>query len=155
MQIKADSPDHYVEQIPEERQPAVQKLRKILNENLPKGFEETMSYGMIGYVVPHSLYPKGYHCDPQLPLPFINLASQKNYIALYHSGIYANQALLDWFVGEYPKHCSTKLDMGKSCIRFKKPEKIPFELIKELAQKMTVEDWIALYEHNVVKASRW
>ena len=149
MKIEASSPDEYVSKLPEDRQEAVQKLREVLQQNLPSGFEETISYGMIGFVVPHSLYPDGYHCDTSLPLPFINVASQKNYIALYHSGIYADQKLSDWFTSEYPKHVPSKLDMGKSCIRFKKPEQIPYELIAELAKKITVQDWINTYETNV------
>jgi hypothetical protein len=108
-----------------------------------------MSYGMIGYVVPHSNYPEGYHCAPELPLPFINIASQKNFVAFYHMGIYAEKEILDWFTGEFPKHSKSKLDMGKSCIRFKKPEQIPFELIGELVQKITVEKWIEIYESNI------
>ncbi len=104
---------------------------------------------MIGYVVPHSIYPDGYHCLPELPLPFVNIASQKNFIALYHMGLYADPEILDWFVSEYPKHSERKLDMGKSCIRFKKPEQIPFDLIGELMQKISVDDWIAAYEKNI------
>ncbi|HZJ20761.1 MAG TPA: DUF1801 domain-containing protein, partial [Pricia sp.] len=125
------------------------KLRKTILKNLPKGFEEQISYGMLGYVVPHSIYPDGYHCDPKLPLPFVNLASQKNFIAVYHSGIYANPELYGWFVGQYPKHCKRKLDMGKSCIRFRHMDDVPYDLIGELTAKMTVDDWIALYEKNV------
>ena len=123
------------------------KLRNVIKDNLPKGFQEQMSYGMLGYVVPHSIYPNGYHCNPKLPLPFINLASQKNFIALYHMGIYANKNLLDWFVVEYPKHFKTKIDMGKSCLRFKKMDDIPFEFIGELVKKMSVQDWISVYEN--------
>ena len=149
MQYKADSPKDYIAQLPEVRQQVVSKIRQTVLKNLPKGFEEQMSYGMLGYVVPHSKYPDGYHCDPKLPLPFINLASQKNYVALYHSGIYANAELYDWFVAEYPKHCKRKLDMGKSCIRFKAMDDIPYQLIGELCTKMTVDEWIALYEKNV------
>ncbi|MGQ1788118.1 MULTISPECIES: DUF1801 domain-containing protein [unclassified Saccharicrinis] len=149
MQIQADSPADYINQLPEDRQSAFKKLRNVILENLPEGFEETMSYGMIGYVVPHSLYPAGYHCDPKLPLPFMSIASQKNFVALYHSGIYADKKLHDWFVGEYPKHGKYKLDMGKSCIRFKKWDDIPYELIGELTRKMTSQDWINLYEENV------
>ena len=149
MQIKADTPDEYIAQLPDDRKAAVQKLRAAILDNLPDGFEETISYGMIGYVVPHSVYPGGYHVDPKLPLPFINLASQKNYIAVYHSGVYADEELLDWFVNEYPKHSKRKLDMGKSCIRFKKIDDIPYDLIGELAGKMSVEDWIGIYEENV------
>ena len=151
MQYKANSPEEYISQLPEERQPVVSKIRGIVNKKIPKGFKHQMSYGMLGWVVPQSIYPDGYHCDPKLPLPFMNLASQKNFIALYHSGIYADPKLYDWFVSEYPKHCKRKLDMGKSCIRFKSMDDIPYELIAELCEKMTVADWVALYEKNIKK----
>ncbi len=149
MKYYANSPVDYIKQLPEERQAVIVKLRKLITENLPKGFQEQMSYGMLGWVVPHTMYPSGYHCDPKLPLPFIHLASQKNFVVLYHSGIYADTKLHDWFVGEYTKCVKTKLDMGKSCVRFKKMETIPYELIEELCGKMTVEQWITLYEQNV------
>ena len=149
MKIEATSPDHYMEQLPEDRQGPMQELRQTILDNLPDGFEEQMSYGMIGYVVPHSLYPAGYHCDPSLPLPFLSIASQKNFIGLYHMGIYATPELLDWFVAEYPKHSKRKLDMGKSCIRFKKPAEIPFALVAELVSKMDPQQWIKRYEANV------
>ncbi len=149
MRIEATSPADYTSKVPEDRQSVIKKLRAVIRKNLPKGFKEEMSYGMIGYVVPHSLYPDGYHCDPKLPLPFMNLASQKNFIAVYHSGIYADTSIHDWFVKEYPKHSSRKLDMGKSCIRFKKIEDIPVDLIGELAGKMTCQQWIDIYEANV------
>jgi len=149
MNYKADSPDDYIKQLPEDRQPVLTKLRELISKNLPEGFKEQMSYGMLGWVVPHSIYPDGYHCDTKLPLPFINLASQKNFVALYHSGIYADTKLHDWFVDEYPKHVKTKLDMGKSCVRFKKMETIPYELIGELCTKMSVKDWVSLYEKNI------
>ncbi len=139
----------YIDQLPAERTTAFKKLRKTVKDNLPKGFKECINYKMLGYVVPHSLYPDGYHCDTKLPLPFINLANQKGFIALYHMGIYADKKLYDWFVSEYPKHCKYKLDMGKSCIRFKKIDDIPYDLIAELIQKMTVDDWVKLYEKNV------
>ncbi|GAB3654470.1 DUF1801 domain-containing protein [Echinicola sediminis] len=151
MKIEANSPEEYVKSIPEDRQEAFSKLRSTIQKNLPKGFQETMSYGMIGYVVPHSLYPDGYHCDPKLPLPFMNIASQKHFIAFYHSGIYADKEILDWFVSEFPKHSPYKLDMGKSCVRFKKPDHIAFELIGELVKKISVEDWIKMYEENIKK----
>ncbi len=140
----------YIQTLPEDRQSATIKLCSLLKKNLPKGFEECISYGMIGYSVPHSLYPKGYHCDPKIALPFLSIASQKNFIALYHMGIYADADLLKWFTQEYPKHCTAKLDMGKSCIRFKKADQIPFELIAELATKMTPKQWIECYEKNYV-----
>ena len=146
MTSKATSVDQYINEAPEDRRAALQKLRSIILENLPEGFQEEISYGMIGYVVPHSIYPKGYHCTPELPLPFISFASQKNSINFYHMGIYAKPELYDWFVAEYPKHSKQKLDIGKSCLRIKKPENIPFELIGELAKKMSVSEWIETYE---------
>ncbi|WP_417856077.1 DUF1801 domain-containing protein [Xanthomarina gelatinilytica] len=151
MQYQANSPEDYISQAPEARQEALKKLRETIKTNLPEGFEEGIQYGMIGYYVPHSVYPDGYHCSPKEPLPFMSFASQKNSINLYHSGIYAVPEIHDWFVSEYPKHCKRKLDMGKSCIRFKKPEEIPFELIAELSQKMTVEDWVQVYEQTIKK----
>ena len=151
MQSKATTVKEYIDNLPEERKAPIKKIRGIIRKNLPKGFKEVMSYGMIGYVVPHSLYPDGYHCTPDLPLPFMNVASQKNFIAVYHSGVYADPKLMKWFTTEYPKYVSTKLDMGKSCVRFKKMETIPYELIGELASKMTTDDWIKLYEKNIKK----
>jgi len=148
MTINAKTPDEYISKLPEDRKEAVSKLRETVRDNLPNGFEERISYKMIGFVVPHSLYPEGYHCDPKLPLPFINIASQKHFVALYHSGIYADKKLLGWFVAEYPKYVKTKLNMGKSCIRFKKIETIPYDLIAELCKKMTPEAWVKLYEKN-------
>ena len=149
MKIEAKNPQDYINKLPEERQEPFAKLRQTILDNIPDGFEETMSYGMIGYVVPHSIYPDGYHCTPELPLPFMSIASQKNFVALYHMGIYANPELMEWFKAEYPKYEKTKLDMGKSCIRFKKVDRIPYQLIAELCQKMTVSDWVSLYEANV------
>jgi hypothetical protein len=146
MTSKAQSPEEYIKEVPEERNDAIEKLRQVILENLPKGFEEGMSYGMIGYYVPHSIYPKGYHCDTKLPLPFMSFASQKNSINFYHMGIYANKDLYDWFVSEYPKYSKKKLDIGKSCVRFKKIEDIPFELIGQLVQKTSAESWIETYE---------
>ncbi len=146
MQSKAPTVDEYIASLPDDRKEALTKMRAAIKKNLPKGFEECMSYGMIGYVVPHSLYPDGYHCTPQLPLPFMNIASQKNFVALYHMGIYSDKKLLDWFLAEYAKHVSKKIDMGKSCMRFKKMEDIPYKLIGELATKMTVKDWVNQYE---------
>ncbi len=151
MASDAKTPKEYLQSLPEDRRPVVEQLRKVVLQNLPKGFVEEMSYGMLGYVVPLSLYPAGYHCNTSLPLPFLSIASQKNFIALYHMGIYADPALLDWFTKEYPKHSKTKLDMGKSCIRFKKPEQIPFALIGELVAKVTPEAWIKTYESQLKK----
>ena len=137
--------------IPEERKEAFNKLHQTIVDNLPKGFEPGISYGMLGYVIPHELYPAGYHCKPSEPLPFASLASQKNSINFYHMGIYSEPALMDWLVSEYPKHCTQKLDIGKSCMRFKKPEHIPYELLGQLMQKMTAAEWIALYERILKK----
>jgi uncharacterized protein YdhG (YjbR/CyaY superfamily) len=138
--------DAYFDQLPEDRKAAMNQLRETIKKNLPKGFVESFDYKMPGFSVPHSLYPEGYHCDPKIPLPFVSIASQKNFIALYHMGMYANPSLLKWFEEEFPKHSKTKLDMGKSCIRFKKPDAIPFDLIAELMTKMTPQDWIQLYD---------
>ncbi len=138
----------YIESLPEERQEVVSKIRDVILANIPEGFKEVIIYNMMGFVVPHKLYPSGYHCDPTLPLPFIHVASQKNYISFYHMGIYADEELLKWFTDEYPKHCKYKLDMGKSCIRFKKMQDIPYELIGVLVSKMNVGDWINLYEKS-------
>ena len=151
MTYEAETPKEYIEQLPKERQEAIQKLRTVIKNNLPKGFEEGILYKMIGYFVPLSTYPNGYHCQPGTPLPFINIASQKNSVNLYHSGIYSNPDLLNWFVAAYPKHCKRKLDMGKSCIRFKKMEEIPFDLIGELCSKITVNEWITIYENALKK----
>ncbi len=149
MQYKATDPEEYIAQLPKERQGVISKIRDVILKNIPKGFEEQISYGMLGYVVPHTLYPGGYHCDPKLPLPFMNLASQKNFVSLYHSGIYADPKIYKWFVEEYPKHCKRKLDMGKSCVRFKWMDDIPYALIGELSTKMSLKDWIEFYEKNV------
>lgn len=151
MQSKAATPNEYISQLPEDRKKVMSKLRSVVLKNLPEGFEETMNYGMLGYVVPLDKYPDGYHCDPTQPLPFMNLASQKNHIGFYHMGIYSDPELLDWFTSEYPKYVSNKLDMGKSCIRFKNPSKIPFDLLGELVTKMSAEDWIKKYESAIKK----
>ena len=145
MQYKASTPEEYFEQLPEDRKEAVGTLREVIRKNLPEGYEERVD-GMIHFVVPFSLYPNGYHCPPKQPLPFLSIASQKNFVALYHMGIYADPELLKWFTDEYPKHSKLKLDMGKSCIRFKKIEQIPYELIGQLVSKMTPERWIGIYE---------
>lgn len=151
MQYKAESPNDYVSQLPEDRQEPIKKLREIIKKNLSEGFEEGMLYNMLGFYVPHSVYPDGYHCNPETPLPFINVASQKNFIAVYHMGMYAKKELLDWFVAAYPKHCKYKLDMGKSCIRFKKINDIPYKLIGELTARISLKEWIDIYENNIKK----
>jgi len=151
MQSKATTVDQYIAEAPQERQEALQKIRATILKHLPKGFVEAMGYGMAGYAVPHSIYPAGYHCTPHLPLPFMGFASQKNSINFYHMGIYADEMLYNWFLAEYAKFSKKKLDIGKSCMRFKKPEDIPFDLIGELVTKISVQDWIATYESKFKK----
>jgi len=142
------TPEDYIEKQPTERQAALENLRQTIKGHLPNGFQETIQFGMIGYVVPHSIYPNGYHVNPKEPLPYIALANQKGYIALYHLAIYADESLLDWFVKSYEELNIGKLDMGKSCIRFKKIDQIPYNLIGELCSKLSVEEYISLYESN-------
>ena len=154
MQFKSKTILEYISQLTEDRKEPISKLRNIINQNIDRGFSEEINYGMIGWVVPHSLYPEGYYCDPKLPLPFMSIASQKHFIAVYHMGVYASPKLLEWFISEYPKHCSTKLDMGKSCIRFKNIENIPYILIGELVTKISANDWIMLYESNMKDAHK-
>ncbi len=143
--------EEYIANIPEERLETFNKLRKTVLDNLPKGFEEQLNYGMPGYVVPLKAYPQGYHCKKDTPLPFANLANQKNFIALYHMGMYAEPKILNWFQEEYAKRSKYKLDMGKSCVRFKKLDDIPYDLVGELMKKMSMKDWINLYEEKLQK----
>lgn len=154
MTSDAKTVQEYIDSLPEDRKNAIDNLRNAINEVLPTGFEEKMNYGMMGWAVPHSIYPAGYHCKPSDPLPFMGIASQKNFISFYHMGIYAKPELLNWFVDEYPNYCKTKLDMGKSCIRFKKLDQIPVELIVELVKKMSVQEWIDLYEASYLKPKK-
>lgn len=149
MQYKAKNVEDYIRQLPEDRKEPMEKLRKTILNNIPEGFEETISYGMIGYVVPHSIYPDGYHVNPEEPLGFISIASQKNNISFYHGGIYLYPDLLAWFQKEYPKYVKTKLDMGKSCIRFKNMNTIPYDLLGDLCRKITLEDYIDKYEEGI------
>ncbi|WP_339751321.1 DUF1801 domain-containing protein [uncultured Winogradskyella sp.] len=151
MTSAATTAEEYIAQLPEERKAPITKLNNLIKKHMPKGLEAGMGYGMLAYYVPKSIYPDGYHCKPFPPLPFINLASQKNFIALYHAGMYAKKELYDWFVSEYPKYSKYKLDMGKSCVRFKKIEDIPYDLIKLLLDKMSVKEWIDIYEKALKK----
>ena len=153
MQSKATTVEEYLKEIPADRQEAMTKLRKVILKNLPKGFKEVMGYGMMGYCVPHSIYPAGYHCNPKDPLPFAGMASQKNSINFYHMGIYADPKLLKWFTDAHAKASPKKLDMGKSCIRYKNPDDIPYKLLGELVSKITVDAWIEMYE-TIFKDSR-
>jgi Domain of unknown function (DU1801) len=151
MQSKATTVDAYVAELPEDRQKIINEFRKVVKKNMPKGFQECMNYGMIGWVVPHSKYPAGYHCNPKDPLPFMGLASQKNSVNFYHMGIYADPKLLKWFTDAHAKASSKKLDMGKSCIRYKKMEDIPFQLYAELVAKISPDEWITRYEKMLKK----
>lgn len=151
MKASGNTVKEILNNVPQDRLVAFNKLHETIVNSLPKGFEAGISYGGLGYVVPHNLYPAGYHCKPIEPLPFAGIASQKNSINFYHMGIYLDPKLFDWFVAEYPKHSKAKLDMGKSCIRFKKFDDIPYKLIGELMTKMSVKDWIAIYESKLKK----
>lgn len=151
MKAVGNTVEEILASLPADRAEPFNKLHDVIMKNLPKGFEPAISYGGLGYVVPHSIYPAGYHCKPSEPLPFAGIASQKGSINLYHMGVYAHPELYNWFVAEYPKHCKGKLDMGKSCIRFKKMDDIPYELVGELMTKMSMEEWVDLYERNMKK----
>jgi uncharacterized protein YdhG (YjbR/CyaY superfamily) len=151
MQRNATSAEDYIAQCPEDLHDALNQLRKAILSTLPEGFQEGIGYGMVGYAIPHSIYPAGYHCDPKQPLPFASFASQKNFIAFYHMGLYGMPELMKWFLDEYAKVVKGKIDMGKSCIRFKKPDQIPFNLIAELMSKVSSQEWIDFYEANYKK----
>ena len=147
--MNKDSVKDYINLLESDRKKTITQLINVIEQNIPKGFEKVMNYGMPSFVIPHSIYPNGYHCDTTLPLPFIGVSNQKSSISLHHMGLYADPELLNWFKSEYPKHSSTKLDMGKSCIRFKKFNEIPYKLIGVLSNKMTVKNWIDIYEQNI------
>lgn len=150
MQSKAATVDAYLKELPADRRPIIETVRKTILKNLGKGYSEVMQYGMIGYCVPHSVYPAGYHCDPRQPLPFVCLASQKNHVAVYMMCLYGHPQLNKWFTAEWVKSVKAgrakKLDMGKSCIRFKKLEDIDLDLIGEAIRRVPVKDYIAFYE---------
>ena len=148
MTSTSTTPEEYIAQLPADRKEPVSALRQVINKNLPAGFKETIGYGMLTWVIPFELYPAGYHCDPKQQLPFASLASQKNYISFYHMGVYADKAMLEWFTAEYLKATGKPPSMGKSCIRFKKTDKIPLALIGQLCKKISVKDWISTYEKN-------
>lgn len=153
MQSKADNIEQYLEELPEDRKTIMRELHHTISKNLPKGFESGMGYGMIGYAVPHSLYPKGYHCDPKLPLPYMSIASQKNHIAIYDMALY-DEKLVSWLQSEWSKISTKKLDMGKCCLRFRKAEDVPVKLIAELSKKLTTQQWIDFYESAFQKADK-
>ena len=154
MQVDTKAINGILDSLDEDKAKVVNKLFNTIKKSLPKGFEAALSYGMISFVVPFDLYPKGYHCKPSLQLPFISLAAQKNFIAIYHMGIYANPDLMDWFVKSYAELNIGKLDMGKSCIRFKKLDNIPYDLIGDLCSKMSPQDWITCYESTFLKTKK-
>ena len=141
----------YVAAVPEGKAAHFRKLRSTIKRSLPKGFREVMSYGMIGYVVPHALYPAGYHCNPAEPLPFMGLASQKGAITFYHMGLYSNRELMEWFLKKYAALARHKIDIGKSCIRFKYWDEIPYDAIGELVRRIGVRQWIREYEAKLKK----
>lgn len=147
MRYEALTPEAYIAQLPQPRRNAVAALRKTVRDHLPEGFEETMQYGMITYVVPHALYPAGYRANPSDPLPFISIGSQKQYLSLYHMGLYAFPEHLAWFQNAYAATGIGRLDMGKSCIRFKNEDKIPFDLIGQLCGRISVQDYIGKVSH--------
>ena len=149
--MNKDTIKGYINSLESDRKKTITQLINVIEQNIPKGFEKVMNYGMPSFVIPHTIYPNGYHCDTTLPLPFIGVSNQKSSISLHHMGLYADPELLNWFKSEYPKHSNTKLDMGKSCIRFKKFNEIPYELIGILSNKMTVKNWIDIYEQNIKK----
>lgn len=142
MRYEANSPEEYIAQLPDSRRAAVAALRDAVRHGLPEGFEETMLYDMITYVVPHAIYPAGYHVNPKDPLPFLSIGSQKHYIALYHMGLYVFPEVRAWFQREYEKADIGKLDMGKSCIRFRREDRIPLELVTELCAKISLADYV-------------
>lgn len=151
MQSKAKTVEEYLASLPDDRRTAIQAVRKVIRKNLDKGYEEGMTYGMIGYYVPHKLYPAGYHCDPKQPLPFASLASQKNHMALYLMCVYGGTEHESWFRKEWAK-TGKKLDMGKCCVRFKKLEDLPLEVIGKTIARVPSKEYIAYYE-SVIKTS--
>lgn len=149
--MSTDLMQDYLHSLPDDRKEPMSKLLETMRQSLPDGFSESLASGMIHFVVPQSLYPNGYHCNPKQALPFISVASQKNFIAIYHMGLYADPELLAWFLAQWPSHAKGKLDMGKSCVRLKKMDDIPYELLGTLCSKMSPSDWISLYEANLRK----
>ena len=153
MQSKAKSVDQYLAELPFDRREAINAVRKVILKNLPDGFEEGMQYGMIGYFVLHKLFPAGYHCDPSQPLTFAALASQKNYMAIYLMTIYGHKETEEWFVKAY-KASGKKLDMGKSCVRFKKLDDLPLDVIGQAIARVPVEKYIRAYQRAREKAKK-
>ncbi|MCL4220984.1 MAG: DUF1801 domain-containing protein [Phycisphaerales bacterium] len=153
MQSKATTVDQYLAELPEDRRATMIALRQVFLEKLPEGYVEGMAYGMIGYHVPHSTYPAGYHCDPRQPLPFAGLAAQKNHYSLYLFCIYGSQEFTARFRERW-EATGRKLDMGKGCVRFKRLEDVPLEVVGEAIGSVPVDTFIALYEQNLRGAAR-
>jgi len=143
----------YLDGLPEDRRKALAKVRAAIRKGLPKGYREGIQYGMIGWSVPHALYPAGYHCDPKQPVPFAGLASQKNHMSVYLMCVYGDEEHRRWFETEWKK-TGKKLDMGKSCVRFKKAEDLPLELLTEAVARVPVDKFLAHYEASIPKSAR-
>ena len=148
MPSQVDAVEKYLAELPEDRRETVGAVRAVVLKNLPKGYEEGMQWGMIGYYVPHSIYPDGYHCQPDEPLPVASLASQKNHMAFYGLGLYIDEEQARWFVEEWKK-AGKKLDMGKSCVRFKTLDDVAIDVIGRAIKRMPVKQYIALYESQL------
>lgn len=146
MKADGDPVKEFLATIPADRTESFNRLHDVIVENLPAGFEAAISYGKLGYVVPHSIYPAGYHCKPSEPLPFAGIALQKKSINLYHMGFYTDPELVAWFLSEYSKHSTQKPDMGKGCVRFRRSDEIPCDLVGELMRKISVKEWVDIYE---------
>ena len=146
MKIQANTIQEYLDQLPEDRRQVMMQLRETILAHLPHGFEEKIQYDMITYVVPRSKYPKGYHCNPEDDLAFLSIGNQKKHLAIYHMGIYMIPEVYQWFVDEYPNYMKTKLNMGKSCIRFTNMKTVPYELIGQLCEKIDVDTYVKAYE---------
>lgn len=145
MTSKATTVEQYLAELPEDRRHAISAVREVILKNLPKGYEEGMQYGMIAYYVPHSIYPKGYHCDPKQPLTYAALASQKNYMSIYLMCEYGHTDNREKFVEAY-KASGKKLDMGKSCVRFKKLDDLPLEVIGDAIGRVPVDTYVSMVE---------
>lgn len=151
MQSDAKTPQEYMDRLPDDRKDIMERLRAAVLEHLPEGLEEIMLYGMVCYVIPHSIYPKGYHVDPKLPLTMLGIASQKNHIALYHMALYAFPPVYEWFTAAYTQAAGKKPDIGKGCIRFRPTANIPYDLLGELCAKISVCEYIRTYEQTMEK----
>ncbi|GAB4384285.1 MAG: hypothetical protein Kow0022_06380 [Phycisphaerales bacterium] len=148
MQSRATTVEEYLEGLCEDRRRAISAVRDVIRANLGRGYEEGMQYGMIGYFVPHRVYPPGYHCDPRQPLPFVGLASQRNHMAIYLFCIYASEEDRQWFIEAWTAS-GRKLDMGKGCVRFRRLEDVPLEVVGEAIRRVPVERLVAVYEENL------